>query len=74
MNMLINDPKYAAFLDWLRDSVTDEIRERLDHSDSTLESFLGDIGEDGHIEIRGIHSATGHPVTGSFPELADSAE
>lgn len=68
-NRIATDPRYAEFLEWLRENVNDDLRERLEYSYECFVSFLEDIDIDGHIEIAGQYTNTGNPVTNTFPAL-----
>lgn len=68
---LMNDPKYADFVNWLRAILNEEsLYTLMVRGDSVLCCWLNDIHEDGYIEVSGQYTYTGNPITAEFPELA----
>lgn len=59
--------QYLDFYQFLLDNVR---KDCLPVDDNQFAAWMGDIDENGHIEIRGQFSVTGNPITGSLPDLA----
>ena len=59
--------EYPEFYDFLADHLKPE---HVPQTSQRFAAWMADADENGHIELSGLYTKTGNPVTGQFDELA----